>query len=135
VDKDLTDIVLMVFDSGERMYHLVHLRHGRGTELDHKWYPWRGHQYLLELSRAYRIKWAPWRKVIINKKVVKKMKKGLEIKKTKRMFRLDKTIIELLRAKRVGMLFYQMPPKDAKPMNIEPMHISRIHQPSGELRG
>jgi len=58
------------------------------------------------------------------------------------------SIREVLRPKRVGTIFFQEPctnrcsqcPKGTKNEScpsgiVEPMHISRIHQPSGEMRG
>lgn len=164
--RDYTDFLLFIFDSGERVYHLVHLRNRKGLELNGKTYPMNGHKYLLNLDRAYRIKWTPWKKFDWNK--------------------VKWTFNELTRSKKVGILFYQepSPPREIRVVTdcecscgfkgktmtgtkvhiasaqqtgqgsehtikeivstqmvnvvkgpIEPMHISRIHQPSGVMKG
>jgi len=163
--KDYTDYLLVILDSGERVYHLVHLRNAKGCKINGNLYPLKEHKYLLNLDRAYRIKWAPWKK----------------IDKNKPWWPLW-SIRELVRGKKIGMLLYQERGKESliethiivdcecscgfkgktmagtkihvkaageehilkniteahyeMPMTpIEPMHISRIHQPSGEMKG
>jgi len=144
--KEYTDYILMTLGSGERVYDTVHLRYHKGKlynpdMVDFKKalpfgvgfiaQPLNGHKYLLNLDRAYRINWAPWKKFIIKKPYWKNFYKPL---------------IELTRSKKVGLLFYQEPcnhkcskclDKDCSkiPNMVEPMHISRIHQPSGEMKG
>ena len=166
--KDFTDYILMVLDSGDRVYHQVHLRHQKGklynpelvdfkTAVPHGTsfiaQPVNGHKYLLNLDRAYRVKWAPWKKVLVRPAIkIKFKKKGVEYVKIKKpLFPLKvyATLKEFARSKKVGLLFYQEPcnhkcskhPEcqgDAPchaPDFVEPMHISRIHQPSGEMKG
>ena len=205
--KDFTDYILMVLDSGDRVYHQVHLRHQKGklynpelvdfkTAVPHGTsfiaQPVNGHKYLLNLDRAYRVKWAPWKKVLVRPAVkIKFKKKGIEyvrVKKPLFPLKVYATLKELVRSKKVGLLIYQEPNppitvedkvpvkwfcsacdfetdsasgikvhisakhKDAtiKPPGvlnkiekrviraaepIEPMHISRIHQPSGVMKG
>jgi hypothetical protein len=137
--KDYTDYVIMVLDSGERVYHLVHLRNAKGCKINGNIYPMNDHKYVLNLDRAYRVKWAPWKKLVVKKPYWKNFYKPL---------------IEFSRSKKIGLLFYQEPcsnncptcqykDKDVcldvfgKPIPslVEPMHISRIHQPSGVMKG
>ncbi len=147
--KDYTDYVLMVLGSGDRVYELVHLRFQKGKLYNPQLVsfqkalplgprfiaqPVNGHKYLLNLDRAYRVNWAPWKKLVIKKPYWKNFYKPL---------------LEFARAKKVGLLFYQepcdhkcskCPDKDGAkcqsiPDLIEPMHISRIHQPSGVMKG
>ena len=166
--KDFTDYIIMVLDSGERVYHLVHLRNAKGCKIDGNIYPMNDYKYLLHLDRAYRINWAPWKKLVIKKPYWRNFYKPL---------------IELTRSKKIGLLIYQEP--GIKPLievpvivdcecscgfqgknmrgtkihvkakgeghilkniiethyeeppkkSVEPMHISRIHQPSGVMKG
>jgi hypothetical protein len=137
--KDFTDYILMVLDSGDRVYHLVHLRNAKGCKIDGNIYPMNDHKYLLSLDRAYRINWAPWKKLVIRKPYWRYFYQPL---------------IELTRSKKIGLLIYQEPctqvcsacqykAKDVcldvfgKPIPpfVEPMHISRVHQPSGVMKG
>jgi len=132
--KEFTDYVLMILDSGDRVYHLVHLRNGKGCKIDGNIYPMNGHKYLLNLDRAYRVNWAPWKKLVVKKPYWKNFYRPL---------------IELTRSKKIGIIFYQEPcdHKCSKhpecqgdtpchaPDFLEPMHISRIHQPSGVMKG
>lgn len=132
--RDFTDYVVMVFDSGERVYHLGHIqsfkgKNAGGKEIQGTPYPFGGHKYLLNLDRAYRIKWAPWKKIAW--------------KHPRQTFK------ELLRSKKIGLLLYQEPCNNncskcpdedgtkckSIPDLIEPMHVSRIHQPSGVMKG
>lgn len=165
--KDYTDYVLVVLDAGDRVYHHEHLRHRKSTPIDHQIHVFGEHKYVLELDRAYKIKWAPWSKVMrrspskttsiqtwyfgtINEKMAKV---PVTIVKTKYPLVAIKplaTIAEVFRSKKIGVLWYQMPCtnkcascrlrlKDPDicsklPSLIEPMHISKIHQPSGEMR-
>jgi len=157
--KDFTDYVLVIFDAGDRVYHTKHLWHHKGVELDHKLYGFNGYQYVLELDRAYKIKWRPWKHIIYTERTIKKTvepKKGVKgakptvIEKKVKRFRPYLTVREFLRSKKIGVLWYQMPCthkcasctlrlKDENicsklPSKVEPMHISKIHQPSGEMR-
>ena len=128
--KDFTDYVIMVLGSGDRVYHLVHLRNAKGCKIDGNIYPMNSHKYVLNLDRAYRINWAPWKKLVVKKPYWKNFYRPL---------------IELIRSKKIGLLIYQEPcnhrcsgcDKDCTiiPEKIEPMHISRIHQPSGVMKG
>lgn len=160
--KDYTDIVLLIFDSGDRILHYVHLRNRLKHNLDGRHYPLKGQKYLLTLDRAYWVRWAPWDKW--------KFKNPI------------RSLRELSRSKKIGLLLYQMPSppiptqvvidcecscgfKGANmagtkvhigkanngghvlketfgtqmvgvpPEFIEPIHVSRQHQPSGEMRG
>lgn len=144
--KDFTDYVMVIFDAGDRVFHLVHLKNGKGIDINHKQYPRNSHKYVLELDRAYKVRWVPWPRIIKGKKN-----------------RVDiyLTLRELFRSKKVGMLLYQEPctlkcalckvenipvePSERSyqkcmalkviPEKVEPIHISRVHQPSGEVRG
>ena len=152
--KEYTDYILMTLGSGERVYDTVHLRYHKGKlynpdMVDFKKalpfgvgfiaQPLNGHKYLLNLDRAYRINWAPWKKLVIKKPYWKNIYRPL---------------IELTRSKKIGLLIYQEPctqncptcqykDKDVCldvfgkpiPQLISPMHISRIHQPSGVMKG
>lgn len=195
--KDYTDYVVFILDAGDRVYHKYHFRNTKGGGLDHSLHPHNGHDYLLELDRAYRVKWAPWEKVIWaepktiehqepwyfkgeNRLWAKKTVTVQEVKNPLIKLRVLATINEFLRSKKIGMLIYREPPppktvtvlvdcvcscgfkgkniagtkvhssskgpdhelkmiyktqevgRVTKP--IEPHHISKIHQPSGELR-
>ena len=158
--KDFTDYIVMILDSGDRVYHQEHARfikekllfdsqmpiqNGIGSrplkapELAIKyrpglWIKMNDHKYVLNLDRAYRVNWAPWKKIVFKKPYWRNFYKPL---------------IELARSKKIGILFYQEPcnHKCSKhpecqgeapckaPNLIEPMHISRIHQPSGVMKG
>ena len=157
--KEHSDYVLMVLDSGDRIYHLEHARcikdkllfdsripiqNGPGsrplktpdTPIKYGpglWVQMNGHKYLLNLDRAYRVKWAPWKKWIVKKPYWKNFYKPL---------------LELTRSKKIGLLFYKeycdhKCSKHAEcegdapckaPDFIEPMHISKVHQPSGVIK-
>jgi hypothetical protein len=175
--KDYSDYDIFIYRAGERVYHLDHLRsfngkNAKGEEYEAIPYELNGHKYQLNLDRAYRIKWAPWKKIMkrLPYKVKIKaewyfgtVKKGTYAKvpvlvtKTKKpvfSLKVYATLKEFLRAKKIGVIFYQEPctnecsscqykDKDAclgvdgKPIPslVEPLHVSRIHQPSGEMRG
>lgn len=179
--KEYTDYVIMVLHSGQRLYHLGHFWNRMGSDINHKAFPYHGHRYLLDLNRAYKVSWAPWRKGIWTEKRKKKVRKGVVTWRTSRWFRPGKTLYELLRPKKIGLLIYQEPDPpvmiktlvdascscgfkgktmpgtkthiarsgqghDLEPVYdlvksqaakepIEPMHISRIHQPSGVMKG
>jgi len=134
--KDYTDYLVTILDSGERVYHIIHLRNAKGCKINGNPYPFKQHDYLLNLDRAYRIRWAPWKKIDKNKP-----------------WWPFWSIREFIRGKKIGLLLYQEPCKkdcalckkneDKRYLElypncyglIEPMHISRIHQPSGEMKG
>jgi hypothetical protein len=134
--KDYTDILIWVFDAGERVYHLDHRRNLKTAKLDGQVYEMNGHKYTLILDRAFRIKWAPWKKLILAKPYATN---------------LYRFINEIMRSKKIGIIYYQEPcthkhsscvllktdPDCCKkiPDMVEPMHISRIHQPSGRMMG
>lgn len=136
--KDYTDYVAMILDSGERVYHIQHIRNSKDITL--KSIPWNNHHYVFNRDRAFRVKWVPWR-------YTEDVRKW-EHRKVLRPFRV---LTEVMRSKKVGLLLYQEPctnkcstcklrERDEKacekiPDRVEPMHISRIHQPSGEMRG
>jgi len=159
--KEFTDYVLMILSSGDRVYDLEHARNSKqGLFFDSRlpiqngnagsrglkdsetpikyrpdlWAKINGHKYRLDLDRAHQIKWASWKMLVIKKPYWKNF---------------YKPFIELTRPKKIGQLFYQEPcdHKCSKhpecqgeapchaPDFIEPMHISRIHQPSGVMKG
>lgn len=134
--KDYTDILIWVFDAGERVYHLDHRRNLKTAKLNGQTYEMNGHKYSLMLDRAFRIRWAPWKKLLLAKPYGKNLYRFLN---------------ELTRSKKIGIIYYQEPcthkcsscvllktdPECCKkiPDLIEPMHISRIHQPSGRMMG
>ena len=121
--KDYTDFIIWIFDSKERVYHARHIRNFngknfKGEEYDKKPYHYNGHNYHLNLDRAYRFKWAMWKKW--NPKV----------------YGYFGSIKELVRSKKIGILLYQEP-KDSLhgiEIPIEPLHVSRIHQPTGVMK-
>jgi hypothetical protein len=157
--KEYTDYLFMMLSSGDRVYDLEHARCVKGRLLFDSllpiqngpgsrplktpdtpikyapglWVQMNGHKYLLNLDRAYRINWAAWKKLVIKKPYWKNF---------------YKPILELVRSKKVGILYYQEPCnhkcskhpecQGEKPCRapdlVEPMHISKIHQPSGEMR-
>ncbi len=168
--KDYTDYLALILESEKRVYHVYHYRAKESTDkalIEHN-----DRQYLFDRDRAYRIKWAPWKKINI--------------------LRPFWTINELVRTKKVGLLLYHEPIK-GEPLirevqhkaptefvckecgfttvhnrgirthikmrhkrsdfgklirvgfttsvekipyypTIQPIHISRMHQPSGEMR-
>ena len=134
MDKDFTDFLLWVYGHGDRVRYVIHLRNGKGCKLDGSTYPMGSYALGLDLDRAYLIKWTPWRKLEVRKPYWKNFYKPL---------------IEFTRSKKVGIVFYQeqcsgqcrvCPDRDGAkckslPKIIYPMHISRIHQPSGEMKG
>jgi len=182
VPKDFTDFVVLIFDSGDRLYHIQHLRHNKKVDIDMKTLPHKGHKYLLELDRAYRIKWKPWPYLVKRKWEIIQTKKGIEKKVIRSRVSIPKTISEVFRSKKIGLLLYQEPPPPREVLvvtdlkcscgfkgetmrgtkihssnkkspehelvetvskelvgvvtkPISPMHISRIHQPSGVMKG
>lgn len=174
--KEFTDYIPMILESGERVYHLRHIRTRKDSKWNGKTIEVHGHHYLLNLDRAYRVNWAPWKKLIVKKPYWKNFYKPL---------------VELTRSKKVGLLLYQEKTQEPGPFltkeiktpigwacpicnapgksesgvkrhmtikhkgtklavkveykgelitiptfkPIEPMHISRIHQPSGVMKG
>lgn len=136
MDKDFTDFLLWVYGGGDRVRHVTHLRNKKGLAWrQSKLFPKKGgsdkpfgYDLFLDLDRSYRIKWNPWKK--------------LDWKRP--WWALN----ELFRSKKVGILFYQeqcsgqcgncLHKKDDKcnemPKILYPMHISKIHQPGGEMR-
>jgi len=132
--KDYSDILIVVLDAGERIYHLDHRHNYKGSKLNGSTYELNGRKYILNLDRAYRIRWAPWKKLIVGKPYLKNISRFFN---------------ELTRSKKIGLLLYQEPCtnkcstcKDEGgekckliPTEIDPMHISRIHQPSGRMIG
>ena len=165
--KDFSDFILYIHDAGERVYHLIHLRNTpelqRKNEVRALIEDFHHYKYRVNMDRAYRIKWAPWKKVIRRPPFKVRVeaqwyfggeKKGTVVKKTVYIVRTRKplfqvkvfeTIKEFLRSKKVGIIFYQEPCThrcngcklkcEDMPVIVEPMHISRIHQPSGEMKG
>lgn len=134
--KDFTDFVIMVHGAGERLAFVSHLwsseykgpfKRREANRLQGQIHRMNGNKYVLNLDRATRIKWAPWKKI-----------------NWKRPFW---TLNELTRSKKIGLIRYQEPcdHKCSKcPDNngdkcktslevIEPIHISRTHQPSGRI--
>jgi hypothetical protein len=137
--KDYTDFILLIYDSGERLAHYKHLRNrlemknGKKTSIiEGKTYPYEGNNYVLDLDRAYLIRWRSWKILKLQKPYIKNM-----------AFFFN----ELTRAKKIGLIFYQepchhqcsrcpWPEKDCSslPEKVEPLHISHIHQPSGVMK-
>lgn len=132
--KDFSDILIVVLDAGERIYHLDHRRNLKTSKLNGTLYIHNGHKYLLNLDRCFKGKWAPWKKFLARKPY---------LTNTYRFFN------EVARSKKIGMLLFQEPctnrcascnDKDGEkckkiPDIIEPIHTSRIHQPSGRMMG
>ena len=157
--KDFTDYIPCIFDSQERVYHLLHFR-STPKLLATKTFQFKGHKYGFNPDRAYRVNWRPWSKLLKRedgekwKKVkgfkvikVRKASGQVVLRKEERTFMFSEpkkplvrlkpfgTMNELIRTKRVGLLLYQEPidPLHGIEKAIDPIHISRIHQPSGEL--
>lgn len=168
--KDYTDYVALVLEAEKRVFHIYHhrARDSMGlTEIEHN-----GRGYVFDRDRSFRVKWAPWKKTSWKRPIW--------------------SVNELLRGKKVGLLFYHEPlPKEPeleeivtevpeayrcklcdfqterekdckghvtkkhkgakhemvmvpvmkevheyrpKRELVQPIHISRIHQPSGVLR-
>ncbi len=175
--------MILIFDGVERMVYRHHLWARKGIDLNNKVFPFKGHQYLLMLNRAFRVSWAPWPKVIYREKKYKVKGPDGKVKiVTKRKLDILATLDEIFRRKKVGLLLFQEPPpprevkvpvawkckcgfvgKDSRGTKIhvshatdrethdlvvtewatriegivkepiEPIHISRIHQPTGRL--
>jgi len=168
--KDYSDFILFVFDAGERVYHLFHMRNtlerqqlNEARALVHNFHYYK---YRVNMDRAYRIRWAPWKKIMRRppykvrvksdwyfgtaEKNVYTKRQVLAVKIKKHFFSFDLygTLIELTRSKKIGIIFFQEPcthrcstcehkekPICPIPTIVEPMHISRIHQPSGVMKG
>ncbi len=168
--KDYTDYVALVLEAEKRVFHIYHYTAKEANDfedIEHN-----GRKYVFDKDRAFRVKWAPWRK--------------FDKKKPWRY------LYEVFRSKKVGLLLYHEPlpsqplyrevqhrtPKEYvcktcgfttvhpggikmhmtrrhklkkygaqirvafdtqvekipyyKP--VQPIHISRMHQPSGEMR-
>ena len=133
--KDFTDYVLTVYGAGERVYDDIHIRADKDlNEHPVKSMRLRDFKYLFAgyRDRAYRTKLSPW-------------KKWDEIEKKPRYRIPDRYLSELLRSKKIGHLHYLEycdkstckrcnDKRDCKaPEYIEPVHISKIHQPSGRF--
>lgn len=158
-NKDFTDYIVHIYRAGERLYHQHHFKAAK--DLNNQEYELNGHKYVLELDRAYRTKWNTWSKIIkaepriIERKEVWAFKgeKNLwakreviitETKKPILRVRPIATVHEILRSKKIGLLKYQEPCTHkcsgceldctTIPAKVYPMHVSKIHQPSGELR-
>ena len=108
---DYSDFVVLILDSGERVFHRKHIRNWKGLETAPP-YSFHNHHYNLMLDRAYRIRWAPW------------IWENLSLRRSWTIFR------EITRKKKVGLLVFQEPEEVTTDL-IEPLHISRISQPSG----
>ena len=110
--SDYTDFIVIFHDRGDRVFRRKHYRNvgniGKTLWLD------KGQTYYQMLDRAYRVRWAPW---------------YLEEASWKKPFAL---LREVIRKKKVGLLLYQEPdPHTDGPQ--EPIHISKIQQPSGRI--
>jgi len=109
--KDFTDYLVWVFDSGERVRHVHHVRQKNGLLWNPAkcWkpqangktllaYPIKDHTYRLELDRAYLAigsGWSSfWRKIDMRHPL--------------------RSLTELIRSKKIGVLFYQEPPPPKK---------------------
>jgi len=156
--KDYSDYILTVYGAGERVYDDIHVRivkpkkgvHTRILDNDYilvddrkesfvmknakvPSFKLRTFEYLFDgfRDRAYRTKLAPWKKWD-NKHIIGSLR-------------------ELARSKKIGHLHYREPctndcagckkSNDPRyelkypncPKTVEPIHISKIHQPSGRL--
>jgi hypothetical protein len=121
--KDYTDYVLTVYSSGERVLHDFHylaedlkkrkilsVRCVRANFNPRFKYRFNGFE-----DRAFGTRLSPW-------------------KKWDRKHPID-SLKELARSKRIGHLHYLEPSDSKAPDEVEPIPISRIHQPSGRLEG
>lgn len=151
--KEYTDYLITIWGAGERAFTDVHIQIGKSgkngektreitcleakpfielpTDVPLPAVKLRGIKYLFEGYQdwAFLTKFAPWRKVNAHHPV--------------------KSLHELSRAKRIGHLHYKEPCDqnckkcvrfekeypDCHPSGIEPLHFSRIHQPSGRING
>lgn len=168
--KDYTDYVALILEAEKRVYHIYHFRAKLTNEqeaIQHN-----GREYLFDRDRAFRVRWAPWKKWFMNKPLW--------------------SLNECIRGKKIGLLLYHEPLSSSPDMveekhevitgyacnicpfttkderaakghvsrkhkgakfdmvivpekevevglvpsfpRILPIHISRMHQPSGELR-
>lgn len=160
--KDYTDFVLMIFGAGDRVVHYVHLRNRTYQPLNGRTYPANGHKYALNLDRAYRIRWAPWPKWNIKKpgwsikEIFRSKKIGLllyqepppatEIRIVTdcecscgfKGATMPGTKVHVSKAGGEGHTIKEIVSIELRNIAkepIEPMHISRIHQPSGVMKG
>lgn len=110
--SDYTDFIVIFHDAGDRVFRRKHYRNqgniGKTLWLD------KGQTYHQMLDRAYRIRWVPW---------------YLEEASWKHPFAF---LREVIRKKKVGLLLYQEPEAHTSEPQ-EPIHISRIAQPSGRI--
>jgi len=111
--KDFTDFVVMICDSKETVILKKHFYNWPEDSKVHKT-SLDGRHYHLMRDRAFRMRWKPWTWEEANWK-----KPWLIVK-------------ELLRKKKVGLLLYQETDEPQQAL-IEPIHISRISQPSGQI--
>ena len=154
--KDYTDVVLMILDSQERLYHLIHLRNRGELHLNGNTYPLNGNKYALELSSAYRMKWTPWKKIVMRpdkrtikfRTVNKKRVKYIRITKPLVPIKVYSTLKEFIRSKKIGLLIYQEPcdhqcskclDKDGSkcktiPDKVRPMHGSQVQKVAGTVK-
>jgi len=175
--KDFTDYIPYIFGAGDRVFYTDHLRVTKHKDFNHEVHELNGHKYLLELDRAYKVRWAPWSKIMHRRpKVIKsedtwyfrhedgvwgKARVVIKTEKERKSVSIPRTLNEFLRSKKIGLILYQEPctlkcatckvkgipeaPNERSydicvslkviPDKVEPMHISRTHQPSGEMRG
>jgi len=173
MEKDFTDYVALILEAEKRVYHIYHFRSKKNDPEPPDTITHNDREYVFDRDRAFQIrKWAPWKKV-----------------DGKHPFR---SMNELMRSKRVGLLLYHETIKKEPLIRyikhkkareyickecgfttvhlrgmkthmktrhklaefndkirigfditteevkyypaIQPIHISRVHQPSGEIR-
>lgn len=97
--RDFTDYVALILEAEKRVYHLYHFR-----EKDNKAKEvivHNGREFDFIRDRAFRVKWAPWKKTNLLKPIW--------------------TLNELVRGKKVGLLLYHEP-LPSKPLIREVQH-------------
>jgi hypothetical protein len=119
--KDYTDFIIWIFSRKGQLKLSNHRRIGQKT----KEYMAKGtplfctigaKKYRFRPEYAFRTRWVGWDRW---EEAHRKLWPFLE---------------ELFRTKKIGFLFYQEPSSDMDTKLIEPIHLSKIIQPSGELR-
>ena len=85
--KDFTDYVALILEAEKRVYHLYHFREKETR--DKEVIVHNGREFEYARDRAFRIKWAPWKKTNILRPIWSSN--------------------ELIRSKKVGLLLYHEP--------------------------
>ena len=88
--RDFTDYITLIFGTGERVYHLDHIRQLKKDD-EVSEFDFNDRKYMINKDRAMRVRWQPW----------KKWDKEARLR----------SINEMFRTKKVGLIVYREPPK------------------------